>query len=76
MANKRKEKRILIMKMCTRILKTFFFMPEGTCKFSPTCTGYAEQALRKYSVIKAVFLIIWRIIRCNPLSKGGYDPIV
>jgi putative membrane protein insertion efficiency factor len=75
MAGKCKEITILIMKIGKRIIKNIFFIPEGTCKFEPVCSVYAEQAIRKYSLLKAIFLIIMRIIRCNPFSKGGYDPI-
>ena len=45
------------------------------CKFYPTCSGYTKQAIEKYGVIKGVFLGIKRILRCNPFSKGGYDPL-
>lgn len=75
MAGKCKETIIVIMKIGKRLFKTIFFIPEGTCKFEPVCSVYAEQALRKYTVSKALFIIILRIIRCNPFSKGGYDPI-
>lgn len=46
-----------------------------TCKFYPTCSEYTKQAIEKYGVAKGVILGIWRIIRCNPFSKGGYDPL-
>jgi len=75
MAGKCKEIIIVIMKISKRLFKNIFFIPEGTCKYEPVCSVYAEQAIRKYTVPKALFLIIWRIIRCNPFSKGGYDPI-
>ena len=45
------------------------------CKFYPTCSEYTKQAIEKYGVIKGVFLGIKRILRCNPFSKGGYDPL-
>ena len=45
------------------------------CKFTPTCSEYTKQAIEKYGVIKGVFLGIFRILRCNPFSKGGYDPV-
>lgn len=76
MAGKSKEISIVIMKIGKRLIKTIFFIPDGTCKFEPVCSIYAEQAIRKYSIIKAVLFIVWRIIRCNPFSKGGYDPII
>lgn len=47
----------------------------GCCKFNPTCSQYAIEALSKYGAIKGGALSIWRILRCNPWSKGGYDPV-
>lgn len=46
----------------------------GSCRFDPTCSEYAVQALRKYGVIKGSILSIWRILRCNPWGGHGYDP--
>lgn len=45
------------------------------CKYYPTCSEYTKQAIEKYGVLKGGLLGIWRIIRCNPFSKGGYDPL-
>lgn len=45
------------------------------CRFYPTCSTYAIQALEKYGIIKGTVLTIFRILRCNPLFKGGYDPL-
>lgn len=45
------------------------------CKYIPTCSEYAVQAIEKYGVLKGGFLAAWRILRCNPFSKGGYDPV-
>ena len=45
------------------------------CKFYPTCSEYAKQAIEKYGAGKGILLGIWRILRCNPFSKGGYDPV-
>lgn len=46
-----------------------------TCRFSPTCSAYAEEALEKLGPLRAAPLIVWRIVRCHPLCKGGYDPV-
>ncbi len=46
-----------------------------TCKFIPTCSQYGIEAINKYGALKGSLLTIWRIIRCNPFSKGGYDPV-
>ena len=45
------------------------------CKFRPTCSEYAIEALQKYGALKGSWLAIKRILRCNPFSKGGYDPV-
>ena len=45
------------------------------CKYYPTCSEYTKQAIEKYGILKGCLLGIWRIIRCNPFSKGGYDPL-
>ena len=45
------------------------------CKFYPTCSEYTKQAIIKYGVLKGSFLGTKRILRCNPFSKGGYDPL-
>ena len=43
------------------------------CKYYPTCSGYAVQALRRYGVLRGVVLAAWRLLRCNPWSHGGVD---
>ncbi len=45
------------------------------CKYIPTCSQYAIEALEKYGALKGSFLAVKRILRCNPFSKGGYDPV-
>ena len=45
------------------------------CRFTPTCSAYAIEAIQKRGVIVGTALSIWRILRCNPLCKGGYDPV-
>lgn len=45
------------------------------CKFYPTCSEYTKQAIQKYGAVKGIFLGIYRILRCNPFSKGGFDPL-
>ncbi len=47
----------------------------ATCVYTPTCSQYAIEAIEKHGVIKGGLLSIWRILRCNPFSKGGYDPV-
>lgn len=45
------------------------------CRFYPTCSEYAKQAIIKYGLFKGGFLAIKRIIKCHPLNDGGYDPV-
>lgn len=47
----------------------------SSCKYYPTCSAYALEAVEKYGALKGGLLSIWRILRCNPFSKGGYDPV-
>ena len=46
-----------------------------SCRFEPTCSEYARQALRKYGLWKGGFLALRRLMRCNPYFPGGYDPV-
>lgn len=46
-----------------------------TCKYVPTCSQYAIEALEKNGLFLGLLLSVWRILRCNPFSKGGYDPV-
>ena len=46
-----------------------------TCKYYPTCSQYGLEAIEKYGALKGGDLAVWRILRCNPFSKGGYDPV-
>ena len=47
----------------------------STCKYYPTCSQYGMEAIEKYGALKVGLLAVWRILRCNPFSKGGYDPV-
>ena len=44
-----------------------------SCKYYPTCSAYALEALKKHGVFKGLFLTVWRLLRCNPFSNGGVD---
>lgn len=48
---------------------------EIKCKYYPTCSEYTKQAIQKYGAVKGSLLGILRILKCNPFSKGGYDPL-
>lgn len=52
-----------------------FLYSEGFCRFKPTCSEYTYQAIKKYGLIKGGLMGLWRILRCHPWSKGGYDPV-
>ncbi len=71
--------RSLIVKMIIFIIRLYqlFISPlfPSTCKYHPTCSSYSIQALKKYGVIKGLYKSIFRILRCNPFSHGGYDPV-
>lgn len=55
------------------ILKIFFRY--GVCKYTPTCSEYACEALKQYGAVKGGAMSVWRVLRCNPFSKGGHDPV-
>ncbi len=50
-------------------------LPPNTCRFYPSCSHYAYQAIYKYGVWKGGMMACWRVLRCNPFSPGGYDPV-
>jgi putative membrane protein insertion efficiency factor len=45
------------------------------CKYEPTCSAYAGQAIREYGILRGLVLSGWRLLRCNPFSHGGFDPV-
>lgn len=45
------------------------------CKYEPTCSRYAIRAIREYGILRGLVLAVWRLLRCNPWSHGGYDPV-
>lgn len=63
---------IKLIKMYQKIPGNFHY----SCRFYPTCSNYAIDALNEYGTIKGSLLSIWRILRCNPFSKPGYDPVI
>lgn len=67
-------------KICIKLIRFYQkyispLKPHGTCKYYPTCSNYAIEAYQKHGFIIGTILTIWRILRCNPFSKGGYDPV-
>jgi putative membrane protein insertion efficiency factor len=45
------------------------------CKYYPSCSEYAVQAIGRYGILRGAVLAAWRLLRCNPFSHGGYDPV-
>ncbi len=62
---------IFLIKMYQKLTKS----QVRVCKYYPTCSEYTKQAIEKYGAIKGLALGIYRILRCNPWSYGGYDPV-
>ena len=50
-------------------------MKTTKCPYYPCCSQYGLEAIQKHGALKGTILAVWRIIRCNPFSKGGYDPV-
>lgn len=48
---------------------------QPSCRFIPTCSQYGIEAIERFGAFKGCLLTIWRILRCNPFCKGGYDPV-
>lgn len=65
-------------KLIIKLIRMYQNTPISThnsCKFVPTCSEYMIQAIEKYGTIRGILKGIKRILRCNPFSKGGYDPV-
>lgn len=45
------------------------------CRYYPSCSRYAMDALEKYGIVRGGMMALWRVLRCNPFSRGGYDPV-
>lgn len=52
-----------------------FLYPNGFCRFRPTCSDYAIEAIEKYGFLKGGVKAVWRVLRCNPFNSGGFDPL-
>lgn len=50
-------------------------MPQGSCRFYPTCSHYGYQAIYRHGIFRGGWLATWRVLRCQPFSRGGYDPV-
>lgn len=68
--------RILLLGLIRGYQATFSrTLPPNSCRFYPSCSHYGYQAIYKYGVIKGSLMAAWRILRCNPFNKGGFDPV-
>lgn len=68
-------KKIIIFLIRTYQLTISPRFSHGACRYTPTCSQYALEAVEIHGVFKGTLLAIRRILRCNPLFKGGYDPV-
>ena len=58
-----------------RLYRIFFFWLPSSCRYEPTCSRYAEQAIAKHGLFKGSWMGAKRIARCHPWNPGGYDPV-
>lgn len=73
--SKPKRLNCLAIRLIETYRKTKSPIGSGHCKYYPTCSQYGLEAYTKFSFVKASFLTLWRILRCNPLARGGFDPV-
>ena len=66
---------LFLIKKYKKYISPIFEYKGRHCKYYPTCSEYAKQAIEKYGSLKGIFLSVRRFLKCNPFSKGGYDPV-
>ncbi len=66
---------LFLLKIYKKYISPIFKAIGVECKYYPTCSDYMRQAIEKYGAFKGTWLGIKRLVRCNPFSKGGYDPL-
>ena len=66
---------IFLIDLYKKYISKLFHILGFDCKYYPTCSQYTKQAIKKYGIINGMLLGIKRILKCNPFSKGGYDPL-
>ena len=67
--------KVILIKMIRFYQKYLSPLKRTRCPYIPTCSQYGLEAIQKYGALKGSLLAAWRILRCNPFSKGGYDPV-
>ena len=65
----------ILIKLIRFYQKYISTLKSTRCPYIPTCSQYGLEAIEKYGAVKGCLLAGWRILRCNPFSKGGYDPV-
>ena len=67
---------VMLLVLPIRFYQTFISpLTPPSCRFTPSCSEYARQAIIKHGPFKGLYLAIWRILRCNPWGGSGYDPV-
>ena len=66
---------LFLLKVYKKVISPIFYAMGVRCKYYPTCSDYMKQAIEKYGGVKGTYLGLKRLLRCNPFSKGGYDPV-
>ena len=68
-----------VVRFCVALLRgyQYFISPlfPPSCRFTPTCSQYAVEAVQRYGACRGLFLAVRRILRCHPFAEGGYDPV-
>ncbi len=63
---------VILIKIYQKIISPMF---PKSCKYYPTCSSYAIESYRRHGFFKGTILSVWRLLRCNPFSKGGVDKV-
>lgn len=72
---------LLLKNLLLHLLRLFtvyvrpYIGPRGVCRFTPTCSQYAQEAIAKHGAFKGSYLALRRLLKCHPFHKGGYDPV-